>query len=233
MSNPLAFVRRAHRFNLRHLVYPLVLSSLLALALFAGRVYLSRGQTYRFLVWNLFLAWIPYLGALLIALIHARHPRAWWLLIVPGALWLLFLPNAPYLVTDLWHLDERHPVPLWYDIGMLATFAWSGIFLGVASLSAVQDVIARILGRAFSWLFALGVIGLSGFGIYLGRFLNWNSWDLFFEPQMLARDIATRLAHPFRYLQMYGVTLLFAAFMLVCYLTFKSVEHRETEPINR
>lgn len=231
MSNLVNTLHRIHRFNVNNLVYPLVLSTLLAGALFAGRVYLSHKSTYLFLAWNLFLAWIPYTCSLLVVILYARYPRRWWLLLMPAALWLIFLPNAPYIITDLWHLGERKPVPLWYDIGMLATFAWSGLFLGVASLSAMQDLVAKFCGRALSWLFALGAIGASGFGIYLGRFLDWNSWDLFFEPRSIAADVLTRLAHPIRYSQAYGVTLLFAAFLLVCYLTFKSVEHRQIQPV--
>lgn len=229
MSDLVNNLHRIHRFNVNNLVYPLVLSSALAGAIFVGRVYLSHSLTYRFMNWNLFLAWIPYLCALFVVAVNQRYARHWWLLLIPGALWLLFFPNAPYMITDWWHLNERKPVPLWYDVGMLAMFAWSGIFLGVASLSMMQSIVEKYCGRVISWLFALGVIGLSGFGIYLGRFLNWNSWDLFTEPHGLFWDIATRLAHPIRYSQAYGVTLLFAAFLLVCYLTFKSVEQRQVE----
>lgn len=222
-------LQRIHRFNLNFLIYPLVLSSLLAGGLFAGRVYLSHKSTYLFLVWNLFLAWLPYLFSLVVALLHRRHPRGWWLIAIPAALWLLFLPNAPYIITDLWHLDERKPVPMWYDIGMLATFAWSGLFLAIVSLNIMQTVVRDYAGQLASWLFAFTAIGLSGFGIYLGRFLDWNSWDLILRPRGVLADILARLTHPMRYSQTYGVTILFAAFFFVCYLTFVSMEHRQTE----
>jgi uncharacterized membrane protein len=231
MSNLIHILHRSHRFCVNHLLYPLVLSSLLAGVLFAGRVYLSHNSAFRFLVWNLFLAWIPYLFALSVTLLHQRLPRRWWLLLIPGALWLLFLPNAPYIVTDLWHLDDRKPVPVWYDIGMLATFAWTGLFLAVASLNAMQRVVRDYCGRVVSWLFVFGAIGASGLGIYLGRFLYWNSWDLIFQPHGVLMDVAVRLVHPIRYSQTYGVALLFAAFFLVCYVTFASVEQRRLEEI--
>ncbi len=120
--------------------------------------------------------------SLVVASLHQRHPRAWWLLIVPAALWLIFLPNAPYIITDLWHLDERRPVPMWYDIGMLATFAWTGLFLAIASLNAMQNIVRDYYGHIVSWLFAFAAIGATGFGIYLGRFMRINSWDVFFQP---------------------------------------------------
>jgi uncharacterized membrane protein len=231
MSRCFATLRGIHRFWVNHLLYPLVLSSLLASALSCARVYVSQRPTYHFLVWNLFLAWLPYLFALSVTLLHQRFPRYWWLWLAPATLWLLFLPNAPYLITDLWHLEERRPIPLWYDIGMLATFAWTGLFLGVASLNAMQRVVRDYCGRIVSWLFVFGAIGASGLGIYLGRFLNWNSWDIVLRPRSVIADIVARFGHPIQNPGAFGFTFRFAAFMLVCYLTFVSVEHCHTEKI--
>jgi uncharacterized membrane protein len=66
---------------------------------------------------------------------------------------------------------------------------------------------------------------LSGLGIYLGRFLELNSWDLFFHPRVIMLDIINRLIHPVQNEQAYGVTLMFGAFLFMCYLTFISVQN--------
>ena len=208
-----------HHFRLRQALYPLLLASLLACSLLAGRVYLSGSWTYLFLVWNLFLAWLPYLGSLWATYLYQRQPRRWWSLLLPSLLWLIFFPNAPYLVTDLLHLQSRAPLPIWYDLGLLSAFAWAGLFLGIFSLRAMQMLVKTLAGSIASWLFVASVVGLSGLGIYLGRFLDWNSWDLFFHPYSVLTDVAIRLAHPLSHLQTFGVTFLFAAFLLVCYLT--------------
>jgi uncharacterized membrane protein len=215
-------IRRFHQLFADNYFYPLVLSSGLALSLYAGRVWLTRQWTFFFLVWNLFLAWTPYFWSLWTVSIHQRFPHRWWLLILPGVLWLLFFPNAPYLITDLAHLYQRPPVPLWYDIGVLISFVWAGCFLAVASLSLMHRIFRAYLGRPLSWLMVLGLMGLSGLGIYVGRFLRWNSWDLFLYPTDVLGDIVQRLAHPLHNLQAYGVTLLFAAFLFVCYGMFVS-----------
>jgi len=216
-----------HRFLARQALYPVVLSSGLACGLFASRVYLSHTFTYAFLVWNLFLAWFPYLSSLWAAHTHWRYPQVWWYLLIPGALWLIFFPNAPYILTDFWHLRARAPIPIWYDIGMLAAFAWTGLFLGVFSLRTMHRLVQRFAGPIVGWLFVLSSIGLGGLGIYLGRFLRWNSWDLFVRPGRVLTDVVVRVLNPWSYPGAFGVTLLFAAFLLICYLTFVAVPSHE------
>ena len=216
-------VLKIHRFLSGQLLYPILLSSLLAGFLFSARVFQSRSFAYHNLAWNLFLAWIPYLCSLWAALIDTILPRRWWLLILPGALWLIFFPNAPYIVTDFLHLTDRPFVPLWYDIVMLATFAWTGCFLAIASLRTMQILVKQYVGWILSWLFAGVALTMGGLGIYLGRFSRWNSWDLFMQPEAILYEVAHRLLNPLSNLRFFGFTLLFTAFLLVMYLTFISV----------
>ncbi len=217
-------LRQAHRFLERQAFYPMLLSTALAMSLFSGRVYRSHTLVFLFLVWNLFLAWIPYLSAIWASALYRRHPRKWWFLGFPGLLWLAFFPNAPYLVTDLLHLQERASIPIWYDIGMLAVFAWTGLFLGVFSLRLLQRLVRDYLGALLSWLFVLLALALGGLGIYLGRFLRWNSWDLVLSPRGVLKDVVIRVINPLSNLQTFGVTFLFASILLVCYLTITGRE---------
>ena len=217
-----SFLLKIHRFLASQSFYPLVLSSLLAVALLGARMFVFRSWNYNMLAWNLFLAWVPYLFSFLALFLHRLAPRSWWLLPLPAALWLIFFPNAPYIVTDFLHLYERPPIPIWYDIGMLVTFAWTGCFLAIASLRTMQFLVKQYLGAFASWLFVGASLVMSGLGIYLGRFGRWNSWDLFSQPRDVARDILLRLVNPFDNLRFFGFTLLFTAFLLVCYLMFVS-----------
>lgn len=219
-------IGRINRLLVDNHFYPLVLSSGLALGLYAGRVWLTQRWTFAFLVWNLFLAWVPYFWSVWALSIHRRFPRRWWSLLLPGALWLLFFPNAPYLITDLMHLYQRPAAPLWYDSGLLIAFVWAGCFLAVASLGMMHQIFRAYFGRALSWLIVMALLGLSGLGVYVGRFLRWNSWDVFLYPTDVLGDVAHRLAHPGHNLQAYGVTLLFAAFLFVCYGMFVSMKRQ-------
>ncbi len=219
-------LNKINRFLNSQALYPIILSTFLALAFYIGRVLYSRiWWHYDNLVWNLFLAWVPYLFGVLAAAIYRLAPRQGWLLLPAGALWLAFFPNAPYIVTDFLHLEYRPPVPLWYDIVMLATFAWTGCFLAIASLRTMQFLVRRSLGWFLSWVFVAAALGLSGLGIYLGRFGRFNSWDLFFQPVEVARDILIRLANPFDNLRFFGFTIMFTAFLVVLYLMFNSITH--------
>lgn len=225
----LTTLRRIHRFFASQLLYPVVLSTFLAMGFYAGRVVLSGSWVvYRNLVWNLFLAWLPYGFSVVAAGLHQMYPKRWYFLLAPAGLWLAFFPNAPYLLTDFLHLEERPYVPLWYDIGLLATFAWSGLFLAIASLRTMQGLMRAYLGQILSWMFALGALGLGGLGLYLGRFSRWNSWDLLLQPKDILKDVLSRFVNPLNNLSFFGFTAMFTAFLLVCYLTFIGV-HRVGE----
>ena len=222
MSSLFEEISNIHRYLSRQLLYPILLSTLLAVSLYAARVFFSRAFDYDNLVWNLYLAWLPYVFALTAGLLNFMLPRSWWLLIVPGILWLAFFPNAPYILTDFLHLEDRPSIPLWYDILLLASFAWTGCFLAVASLRTMQILIKEYMGLIASWLFVAVALALGGLGIYLGRFSRWNSWDLVFQPREVLFEVASRIVNPLSNLQFYGFTFLFTAFLLVMYLPFIS-----------
>jgi uncharacterized membrane protein len=192
---------------------------LLGFGFLAVRMMYFENRGFAFLVWNLFLAWIPYACSLAAAKLDERGRRGACLL--AAAAWLAFFPNAPYIVTDLVHL-RPWGFAWWYDLGLILTFAWTGCFLAVASLHAMREIVRRRVGAIASWLFVFITAGLSGVGIYLGRFLRWNSWDVLTQPHALASDLASRLAQPHVHPRTLGVTLMFSAFLLMCYVTFVS-----------
>ncbi len=213
---------RLHSFLAQHMFYALLLTSALACTILTARVMRVHHLGYVFLVWNLILAWIPYWLSLWASASQRRYPRAWWRLVVPGALWLLFFPNAPYIVTDLVHLYDRPPVPLWFDIGLLAAFMLSGCFLAVVSLHVMQTLVKRLAGGLISWLFVLGAVGLSGLGVYLGRVQRWNSWDIVLYPRAVLADAIRPLLYPASHLHPLALSGLFALILFICYVMYLS-----------
>lgn len=226
----MAWIKRLHRYLADQSFYPILLSSIFATALFIARaIYSGQPRVYSNLVWNLFLAWVPYVFSMVAyALLHLSR-RNWWLLFGPGVLWLLFFPNAPYILTDFFHLVYRPGIPLWYDVLLLIAYSWTGLFLMVASLRTMQRVVQAYLGKIAGWFFSLVALVLSGVGIYLGRFERWNSWDMLSHPERILADVLRPMTDPLNSLRFFGVTILFTTFLLICYLVFISFDLPDEE----
>jgi len=203
--------------NRLNLVVLFFLTTTLCLTLVALRVRYTSKITFVFLIWNIFLALIPY-GISTLLFIFQEKVRKRSLLLIPFALWLCFFPNAPYILTDLFHLKPRTGVPFWYDLALILFFAWNGLMLGYASLLDMQTVITRHFNQWIGWMVAIGSLVLGSFGIYLGRYLRWNSWDVIASPGGLLYDISDRILDPMAHPQTYGVTIIFSAFLVIGYL---------------
>jgi uncharacterized membrane protein len=213
-----------HRSNgVRRLLHRALLFALLlgwcgALLLFRYERWHS--SYFLFLAWNLLLAVIPAIAAALLALASERRHAAT-LQGVWFAVWLLFLPNAPYIVTDFIHLAPRPPVPSWYDVVMMVSAAGTGLFLGYSSIADVQAVVSLRFGRRAGWSVAVVALLLSGFGIYLGRFLRWNSWDAVANPGELLHKAAERGLNPMAHPRTIGVSVLYGVGLALGYLALR------------
>ena len=123
-------------------------------------------------------------------------------------LWLLFMPNAPYMITDLIHLRLRQFVPLWFDMLLICSFAWLGLLLALLS---VMNMHRKLQARLSPLVLRAGLFVIffsAGYGIYAGRFLRWNSWDVFWRPFQLIGYTAMCVIHPFHHPCAAGVTVI-------------------------
>lgn len=199
----------------------LVTASVISLVLERVHTRLNGSNDYAFLVVNLGLAWIPFTAAV-VAYLTSRN-RATFFLIMPicTLVWLVFFPNAPYLLTDFQHLVYNSGnVPVWFDVILLLWFAWTGLLLGISSLYLMQAIVARVFNPTLSWIFAISATSLSSLGVYLGRFLRWNSWDVLQYPLFIAKDMYGIVRHPISNLPTYIFTVLFTLLFLFIYLAF-------------
>jgi uncharacterized membrane protein len=209
------------------------LSSGLSITIFLARVWYTETLVFFFLNWNLFLAWIPFIVAALMNELARRRALSLPLLLLLFSVWLLFFPNAPYIISDLMHLAPRQGVPLWYDAMLIFAYAWNGLLVGFASLWLVQEVVTVRFGMWIGWAMALFSLLAAGFGVYLGRFQRWNSWDVLVDPIGLAREIIYGLTHPWAYPKAIVVTLLFASFMMLAYSTIHLFAAARVRQISR
>jgi uncharacterized membrane protein len=207
----------------------LLFASLTGVTLTVLRVKWTHNWRYLFLIWNLLLAWLPLLFALAVHRRHQRGEPAGWRFCGLASLWLLFFPNAPYIFTDVIHLTPRFEGSFWVDLCLVLLFAFTGFLLGFVSLYLMQSIVAERFGRLASWLFIMGVTMASAFGIYLGRFLRWNSWDVVLHPLDLSHSIGHLAAHPLANPNSVIFPALFATFLFLGYLMLYALTHLQPQ----
>jgi uncharacterized membrane protein len=195
----------------------LSLSFTLALLIMRG---LYTGMlTYFFYPWNLFLAILPvYFSGLLLKEKTFNYKSILWL-----GLWLLFLPNAPYLLTDIFHFKERPPVPMWFDLMLVVSCAWNGILFCMISLFRVERFLKTRVNSGFVNVLMFLLLIPCGYGIYIGRYLRYNSWDVVTNPARLIKTSTHHIHHPFESLNVWMFTFVFATFLGIIYFTTKQL----------
>jgi uncharacterized membrane protein len=203
----------------------LISSIILVLLSFAGSVMIVvrsvvTGQlSYLYLIWNLFLAWIPLiLAVIMLYRLRVNYKRPW-ILTLLGLIWLVFYPNAPYMITDFIHIRRGENLLVWYDFVTISLLIITAFIIGFLSLYLVHRIVARVTkNNVFGWMFAVLVQLLSGFGIYLGRVKRWNSWDALFSPMVLLNGVLDSLHYrPLIF------SLLFGMFLILTYIAVYSL----------
>lgn len=208
-------LKEKNRLNITILLFVMSVFSL-GLSLF--RFILTDSEMFLFLNWNLFLAFIPWIISTLI-IVNAYHKKLHLFLLI--IIWLLFFPNSPYILTDLFHLRISSAAPIWYDLIVILSFAWTGLLFGFLSLMDIEELLNKYFARKTTFLFIISFLFLGAFGIYLGRFLRWNSWDIISNPFGLFNDISDRIFNPFSHPRTWGVTILMGTLLNMMYFTLK------------
>ncbi|MDB5196384.1 MAG: hypothetical protein JWP88_755 [Flaviaesturariibacter sp.] len=180
-----------------------------------------------FLVWNLFLATLPYVVS------TQLQKRIDWIesnkrFMLATICWLLLLPNSFYILTDLFHLRASPVIPKWYDLAMLFSFAWNGLLLGTLSMRQMERIVSIKFSIKQEWLFVIPVTLLNALGIYIGRYLRYNSWDVLTNPAGLLAEIGQLLLHPVQNRFDWSMILCFSTLLFLFYSTLKSLGSRMT-----
>ncbi|NOX86859.1 MAG: DUF1361 domain-containing protein [Chlorobi bacterium] len=193
----------------------------ISVLLLTVRIIYTGSISYLFLLWNLFLAYLPCLFSNMLLKTNTWN-NSFPVKIMLIVLWLVFLPNAPYIVTDLFHLTNYSEVPLWFDLIMILFFAIAGLIFWLISIFQVFKYLFRQSGRNIHAVYFLLIIVLSSLGVYIGRYLRWNTWDLVINSPELFHDVLSRLIHPTENPEIYGMTIIFSLFLGFVYYVFQS-----------
>lgn len=163
----------------------LIVLSIIATVFVLARLDLFGATTPLYLIWNLFLAWVPYI----VSSFFIKKDTSIKIFIPLFVFWLLFFPNAPYLVTDVIHIASSPESLIWFDSLLFFFFGWIGLLLGMISLFHIHQYLKNHLSILISEFLIFTICFISSFGVYLGRFERWNSWDLFLNPFNLMKKL--------------------------------------------
>jgi uncharacterized membrane protein len=199
------------------------------------RLFLTEKASFFFLLWNLFLAWLP---LFFVKLFHQTDVT--WKKISTVLLCILFLPNAPYIITDLFHLKKELVAPLWLDTILILSFALTGLCFFLLTIQELLSLVKRFRNtQRIHLLSKCMLMVLSAYGVYLGRYLRFNSWDIISDPCHLAKGMARSIFHHDHFKETFGMTITFAAFLFLIYelyeilITSKQNTNEIHDPTNK
>lgn len=177
-------------------------STLVSLGFFTYGALRNHSLEFDYLIWNLFLAWLPLVFAFWLTNVLKHKLWSSWTALGVTLLWLIFLPNSFYMISDFIHLLDAQRFDVLYDAIMFTSFIYTGVLLGFSSLYLVHlELKKRFDGTTTAALLALTLFVCS-VAIYIGRDLRWNSWDVVTNPGGLLFDVSDRLQSPAAYPQM-------------------------------
>ena len=205
----------------------LLFSSALGTALLIVRVVVTHRLQHAYLFGNLILAWIPLLASMLLDQWEGNGSVARWKRSSAFAVWFFFFPNAPYILTDLVHLGPKYYGHFWIDLVLILLFALTGLVLAFLSLRSMQQRVQRRLNWVAGWLFVAAMSLLCGAGVYAGRFLRWNSWDVVARPWLIVNDLADWLLNILHRPLSIAFPVLFALFLFTVYLSLVAISTGE------
>jgi uncharacterized membrane protein len=206
----------------------LIVCALFGQSMVIARVIIAKEPDFLFMIWNLILAFIPYFISKRLSTQSDRMKNNLKFALIFIA-WLLFIPNSFYIITDLFHLHRSDAMPVWFDLALIFSFAWNGLMLGIISVMQMERIIRSRFHIRHEFVFLFPVMCLIALGVYIGRYMRFNSWDLVTNPLSLFSDISYMFVHPLRNFSDWAMIGCFSIFMTIMYICIK----RMTGEINK
>ena len=198
--------------------FVLMFMSVFSLLLSVFRVLYTSEIYFLFMIWNLFLAFVPWF---LISIIYVNELRRRWAIVLITVVWIAFFPNAPYILTDLIHLGRDKSAPVWYDLILLLSYGFTGLIYGFSGLEMFEKLISKRAGTVRRAVIIVSLIYVSCFGVYIGRFLRWNSWDLLLNLDDVFKDVVQLIGSPVSNIGTWIFTFLFGTMLTLLYYGYR------------
>jgi uncharacterized membrane protein len=186
------------------------------------RKFLHFRAGYSFLLWNFALASIsPIISTLMLEMARMKWKPITFL--IPVMVWLLFLPNGPYMLTDykyIWNDNSGHIYP---NIACLSWFILPALLLSLISLNDIAEILKLRYSPGKVTVFIFFICLLSGFGVFIGSILRFNSWDILHHPLALFNEIVRYFIHPVVDRNPWVVTLSYGSLFFLMFKVFGEV----------
>lgn len=190
------------------------------------------------LSWNIMLAVLPllFIGKVFVTVSEKKKKSLFWVF-----LWLFFFPNSVYMVTDFIHLSNEdyvwivesgqhfietsvvysNDIFVWIKLLVISFGFLLSLLIGLESLYLFEYIIKKKQPITRSWFWMIAVILLTSIGVYIGRFLRFNSWDVVFFPLELLKETLN--------IGLFGIQfmMVFTIFILSSYLLYKIFRHNK------
>lgn len=213
-------LNKTQQFVKAHLALIFLLAFSISLLIF--RILFLDSITYIFLIWNLFLAAIPFI---LTTLVRFNVISLNKITFIPFfIIWMLFFPNSPYIITDLFHITYFNYNRLWFDLILIFSFAWNGLLLGFLSLNDLLKIKGEVFSQKSKVLFIAIIFVLTGFGLYLGRLLRLNSWEVFTNPTNVLHAVYVSISQSILNPNLLIMSVLYSTFLFLAYFTTENSE---------
>lgn len=198
---------------------------ILAVVLNIVRIVIFHSLYLAYMLWNIFLAILPFVVSSILLWYANKNKLPTIIFILGSMVWILLLPNAPYIVTDLIHIGRGHGAPILFDTFLLFSSAWLGVLLFVNSLSHIEKILLYKYGNRIALIKVPSIILLVSIGVYIGRYLRFNSWDVFADPTFFG-NTWQGVVHPINITE--AIIFITTCFFFLCmsYWAWKSKEQK-------
>ncbi|HEX5154602.1 MAG TPA: DUF1361 domain-containing protein [Parafilimonas sp.] len=188
------------------------------------RCFFTWNLHYTFLLWNLLIAFVPYIISKQLLKCKELNIKAILLLFA----WMLFFPVCIYLFTDILQMHNSDNFYSLYDGLLFLSFGFTGLLPGFISLRQIEMFLAKHLPGFLVKASILFFIFLSSYGICLVRFLHLKNWNIIVDFKKLFHVSEKDILNPEHHVSIWLSIFILVVLIDILYAGFKKLYYLKT-----
>ena len=197
----------------------MIFSAFISFGLLFYRCVFTLSFHYTYFLWNLLIAFAPYIISKQLVKCKELNVKAILLLSV----WLLFFPACMYLLTDILQMHRTDNFPVLYDAGLYLSFAWTGLLPALMSLKKVETFLRRHLSVFWVKFSLLFFMFLCSYATCIVRFLHLKNWDIITNYKKLIAVSANNILNPEDHIHAWLSIITLVMLLDLIYIGFKKL----------